>query len=242
VHHYAHCRRRQSCQGETTIQAVAGLRDRMPRHVEQKFFKFYDLGADTIPRLPPPIRVELRVPRGERDYRLPAPERTSEDSAQPPRMVRGGYHHDRTVVVLVAPSGKHFPLLLASGHGSCDLLNVVDAKRSELANGNRGSIFVRKSPADKLAIHCGVRGVVEYRDARRHAVVDKVGRLQSPSAVGINADDDDVGGLDGLVAKNKRPSSRPQNVVSNCRYTNGNTARQDDNGWNPNPSLDASTH
>ena len=46
------------CERVTAMKAEAGSRDRMARDVEQKLFKFYDLGADATPRLPPPIRVK----------------------------------------------------------------------------------------------------------------------------------------------------------------------------------------
>ncbi|MBZ5608043.1 MAG: hypothetical protein LAP38_07295, partial [Acidobacteriia bacterium] len=218
----------------TTFQRNAthkvGLRKGMTGNIKQEFFEFDDFGSNATARLPPPVGIECGVVRGlNRDARWVAFHGAPKDAAEPSRVVGRRHHHDRAIMVLVAPDRKHFPLFLASGRTSWDSLHVVDAKRLELASGNLGNILVGNSAAEKLAVHDAVRGIGENRDARRHALVDQVGRLERPGAIGINGNDDDVGGLDGELVQNKCPSGRPQNLRPNRRYANGNQARQHDN-------------
>ncbi len=141
-------------------------------------------------------------------------------------MIRSADHHDGAEPVLVAPAGKRWTFVLASGYICGDEVDGLDAQRSEASNGSCGLVFVGDPAPDELTFH-RVRRFAENCDSRGHAAANKVGGFERPGAAGLDRHDNDVGGFDAVI-DNERPSSRPQNGSSKGGYSNAGSAQQHD--------------
>ena len=156
-------------------------------------------------------------------------------------MVGGSYQDDRTVPVLVAPAGKHLALIFASSYSPRDLINGVNAERSELASRHFLPILIWKAPADELVVDAA-RRIGENCGSRGHTAVNKIGGLKDSGAIGINSNDNDIGGVDGLHVQNKCRPRSPQNLRSDRRHANRNSTRHQKNRRGPTPASAANDH
>jgi hypothetical protein len=73
-------------------------------------------------------------------------------------------------------------------------------------------------------------------------LVNKVGGFEHARAVGINRDDDDVGGPGGRIRDHERPPGSPQNRRSNGGYEHAGGARQHNHQHDRNPSSPPRGH
>jgi hypothetical protein len=100
--------------------------------VKQEFLKFHNLSPDTAARFPPPVWIKARVARGSnQNSEAIAAHRSTKHSAQTPRMISIGHHHDGAILVPGAPLEQDLTLGLCSSDGSRDWLNRLHAKRPE---------------------------------------------------------------------------------------------------------------
>lgn len=95
------------------------------------------------------------------------------------------------IVMLLAPTGQDFALLLASGCASWDSFDVLDPQRSKLSGGNGSPILIGNTPAKKLAIG-EAGGVRKDGNTVRHATVHQVRRLQRARATSVDGHDNNV--------------------------------------------------
>jgi len=154
-------------------------------------------------------------------------------------VIRKAHHQDRAKALPLAPAGKNRTFICGSGYIHRDSVDRLDAKRPQLSNRSCCSVFVRDSTADELAVR-GFRRLGKNCNSRGYTAVNKVGRFEYPSAVGIEVQDDDVGGLDMLI-NDEHPSGGPQNRSSNGGYTN-TSAHKHDYQHEPSPSPETSDH
>jgi hypothetical protein len=124
--------------------------------------------------------------------------------------------------LLVAPVGKGWTFVLASGHKNWDEFHAPYAKRTKVPNSSGGRVFVGDTAPHELT-YDQVRGFAENSDSRGNAAVHKVRGFEHTRAVVIDRHDDDIRRLDAII-ENERPSSCPQNWSSNGEY--GNTGKQ----------------
>ena len=94
--------------------------------------------------------------------------------------------------MLIAPRRQSQDFIVSSGFGSRNLLDVCDAKPSQLPNLRCGFVHVGESSADKLKIFSTGR-IGENRNLRCYAAMHEICRLQCPGAKGASRDDNDVG-------------------------------------------------
>jgi hypothetical protein len=72
--------------------------------------------------------------------------------------------------------------------------------------------------------------------------VNEVGGFEDPHAVGINRDDDDIGGLGGRIRDHERPPGSSENRCSNGGYEHAGGARQHNHWHDRNPSSPLRGH
>ncbi len=117
-------------------------------------------------------------------------------------------------MLFAAPLGKH-PTLAFGSSDSGDLQDVGNAEHLQLANLPCPCILVWEPPADELKVF-SARWVLKNRNALCDPTLHEVGRFERASAVGIDRQDDDVGGGDRFVFNDESPSRGAQN-----RFPNG---------------------
>lgn len=140
-------------------------------------------------------------------------------------MVRGTHHQYRAKPALVAPVGKHATFVLASGYRPRDQLDAFHAKRTQLANGSRGGVFVGDPSAEEFTID-GPGRVRENGDSSRHPGVNEVGGFEHSGATCLTRHDDDVGPLE-RIFDDQRPTSGSQNG----RPNRGDARRHDSQAY-----------
>src|SRR5208282_1920468 len=74
-----------------------------------------------------------------------------EHSPRSSRVILSGHHHNRSEIMLIAPSRKHSTFIFGS-IDSGDLHDIRHAKRPQLANLPCPRIIIREPPADELKV------------------------------------------------------------------------------------------
>jgi len=110
---------------------------------------------------------------------------------------------------MVAPLRKHLTFTFGS-IDSGDFRNVGHAEHPQLANLSYPCILIGKPAANELIVFSG-RRVLKNRYSLCDAALHEVRGFKRPSAIGIDRQDNEVGGSDRFVFDDERPSRGSQN-------------------------------
>src|ERR1700733_815030 len=98
-------------------------------------------------------------------------------------VIRGGHHHHRSDMLIVAPLREHLTLISRSVDFG-DVHDIRYAERRQFANLPCPSILVGKPSADEL-VAFSARRLIKNRDSLRDAALHEIRRFERPSAPGI---------------------------------------------------------